>query len=89
MHNGAIELQVMQEAPMSLSYLEPELLNDTAAPRGRLARLRLAAANGSADLVAGLHEVTSSPLFASVLLRVTSCLALAFVLVRVVRFYTA
>ena len=74
---------------MSLSYLEAELVAKAPAASGRLARLRTAATAARPDIAAGYHDVTSSPLFASVMLRVGASLALGFVLVRIMKFYTA
>jgi len=74
---------------MSLSYIEPELIADGAGQEARpgtpikhLQQLVDAVKHGTA-------EITASPDFASVLLRVASALAIAFALVRLAKIYIA
>lgn len=67
---------------MSLSYLDTDLTEGSLALKRHLGNAKRAAVHLKAELFSSYCEVTSSPYFRPAAMRVTSALAVSFVLVR-------
>jgi len=74
---------------MSLSYTDSDLINALRRRSNSLANMSLRLRKPMSDLKAIAAEATLSTHAASILLRVVSSMALGFMLVRLLKFYTA
>ena len=74
---------------MSLSYLEPEFTKGRLVFKRRLDESLHRAMQMKADIRSAVHEVTSSRHARSAAMRVTSAMAVSFVLVQLARHFLA